>query len=114
MKAHRKFYFDCHLAGRKYHDADLVWDQLRVGMPVRLEREADNRYDPEAVQVILTIDDEDYLLGYIPRSVNQNLTPFFDMGWGCLFDCCISRIAPEAHPENQIRLTVRIHQRDDI
>ena len=24
MKAHSQFFTDCHLAGRKYHDADLV------------------------------------------------------------------------------------------
>ena len=27
----KKMYFmDCHLAGRKYHDADEVWDELKV------------------------------------------------------------------------------------
>ena len=108
MKEKSKFYMDCHLAGRKYHDADLVWDQLRVGMPLRLEREPDNRYDPEAVQVVFNNDGEDFLLGYIPRGDNQSLAPFFDMGHDDLFDCRISRISPEKHPEEQIQLTVRI------
>ena len=100
------------MAGRKYHEADLVWDRLRVGMPLRLEREADNRYDPEAVQVILNSDGEDYLLGYIPRSDNQRLSPFFDMGHDDLFDCRISRLSPELHPEEQVRLTVRIRRKN--
>lgn len=111
MKEKSKFYMGCHLAGRKYHEADLVWDRLRVGMPLRLEREADNRYDPEAVQVIFTSDGEDYLLGYIPRGDNRCLAPFFDMGHDDLFDCRISRIAPEEHPEEQIQLTVRIREK---
>lgn len=96
------------MAGRKYHEADLVWDRLRVGMPLRLERESDNRYDPEVVQVILNSDGEDFLLGYIPRSDNQRLSPFFDMGHDDLFDCRISRLSPELHPEEQVQLTVRI------
>ena len=25
MEAKKKFFMDCHLAGRKYHDADEVW-----------------------------------------------------------------------------------------
>lgn len=112
MKEKSKFYMDCHLAGRKYHEADLVWDQLRVGMPLRLEREADNRYDPEAVQVIFNSNGEDFLLGYIPRGDNRSLAPFFDMGHTDLFDCRINRINPEAHPEEQIQLTVRIRRKD--
>ncbi len=112
MKSHLTFYMDCHLAGRKYHDADLVWDMLRIGMPVRLEREADNRFDPNAVQVIATCDGEDYLLGYIPRTDNQNLTPFFDMGWGDIFDCRISMLNPDTHPESQVWLTIRIKRKE--
>lgn len=96
------------MAGRKYHEADLVWVRLRVGMPLRLECESDNRYDPEAVQVILNSDGEDFLLGYIPRSDNRSLAPFFDMGHDNLFECRINRINPEAHPEEQVQLTVMI------
>ena len=113
MKAQSKFYMDCHLAGRKYHDADLVWDRLRIGMPLCLEREADIRYDPEAVQVILNSDGEDFLLGYIPRGENQRIAPFFDMGHDNLFDCRINRINPEAHPEEQVQLMVRIKSKMD-
>ncbi len=108
MKAHSQFLMDCHLAGRKYHDVDHVWNKLHVGMPVRLEREENNAYDPEAIQVIINNDGEDFLLGYIPRGENQRLSPFFDMGWGEMFECCISRITPEAHYEQQVWLTIRI------
>lgn len=112
MKAQSKFYMDCHLAGRKFHDADLVWDRLKIGMLLRLEREADNRYDPEAMQVILNSDGEDFLLGYIPRSDNQKLSPFFDMGHDDLFECRINRINPDAHPEEQVQLTIRIRRKE--
>ena len=111
MKAKNKFYMDCHLAGRKYHDADMVWDLLRIGTSLRLEREPDNRYDPEAVQVIFNNDGEDFLLGYIPRSDNHALSPFFDMDYTDIFDCRISRISPEEHPEEQIQLTIRIKRK---
>ena len=113
MKAQSKFYMDCHLAGRKFHDADLVWDRLKTGMPLRLEREADNRYDPEAVQVILNSDGEEFLLGYIPRGDNQKLSPFFDMGHDDLFECRINRINPDAHPEAQVQLTIRIRKKEE-
>lgn len=29
MEVRKKFFMDCHLAGRKYHDADEVWEGLK-------------------------------------------------------------------------------------
>lgn len=108
MKAHQTFFMDCHLAGRKYYDADIVWDYLRVGQKLRLERETDNPHDPYAVQVVYTKDGEDYLIGYIPRNDNRDLAGVLEMGWTEMFDCRISSINPDTHPENQVRLTISI------
>ena len=76
MKSHQKHFMSCHLAARQYYDADLVFEYLRVGKEVRLEREMDNPHDPNAVQVIFNTDGEDYLLGYIPRSDNRAIADF--------------------------------------
>ena len=38
MEAKKKYFMDCHLAGRKYHDADEVWDKLKVGTLLQLVR----------------------------------------------------------------------------
>ena len=108
MKAHQKHFMSCHLAARQYYDADLVWDFLRVGKEVRLERELDNPHDPYAVQVIFSKDGEDYLLGYIPRSDNRQIADFLEMGWDGAFRCGISGINPDTHPENQVHLTVSL------
>jgi hypothetical protein len=113
MKAHQTFFMDCHLAGRKYYDADLVWDYLRVGQPLRLERDLQNPHDPYAVQVIYNKDGEDYLIGFIPRSDNKQIAGFLEMGWTDLFDCRISSINPDTHPENQVRLTLSIRRKKE-
>ena len=112
MKAHNLFYMDCHLAGRKYHDADLVWDSLHVGATLRLERDPLNHYDADAIQVVYNKEGEDYLLGFIPRGCNHDIASFFDMGWDNLFDCRISRLNPNAHPEQQVQLTIRIRRNE--
>lgn len=52
METKKLYFMDCHLAGRMYHDADEVWEGLKVGTLVRLERELDNRHDPNAVMVV--------------------------------------------------------------
>ena len=112
MKAHSQFLMDCHLAGRKYHDVDLVWNDLKVGQIVRLEREMQNCHDPYAVQVVFSKEGEDYLLGYIPHIDNQQISSFLEMGWENIFECRISKLNPETHPEKQIQLTIRIKRND--
>ncbi|MGM9820909.1 MAG: HIRAN domain-containing protein [Candidatus Onthomorpha sp.] len=122
MKAKRLFFKECNLAGRRYYDADLVWSELSVGTPVRLEREADNRYDENAVAVMYdrvlpnaedgSCQSEEFFLGYIPARENEVIAQFMDMGWEECFSCTISRIDPSEHYENQIRLTIRINRNE--
>lgn len=98
---------ECHLAGRQYHDADLVWDELKVGTPLKLVRDKDNHYDENAVAVVYD-NGEEFLLGYIPAQHNETIAQLLEMGWTDIFSCRICKKNEEAHYENQIRLTVRI------
>ena len=114
MKAKKLFFKECNLAGRQYHDVDEVWEELHVGTCLSLERDLDNRYDKNAVAVVYRDVDvetgivEEYLLGYIPSDENETIAKLLEMGWNKVFECRISKINPDAHYENQIRLTIRI------
>jgi hypothetical protein len=63
-------------AGLAHHEAKAVWDQLRVGDPLALVREADNAHDPNAVRV----EWNHRILGYIPRSENEAVARQLDRG----------------------------------
>ena len=110
MVAKKLYFMDCHLAGRKYHDADEVWEKLKVGTVLQLQRDADNRFDADAVAVMFHDGDdrEDYCLGYIPRGENKTIAALLEMGWTDIFECRISKLKPDEHPENQVQLTVKI------
>ena len=84
--------------------------QLKVGTKLRLVREADNRHDPNAVAVMYDNKetDEAVLIGYIPGTDNEQLAILLDMGWTHLFECSICQVNPEAHPERQIHLTIKV------
>lgn len=113
MEAKKMFFMDCHMAGRKYHDADEVWDELKVGTELQLMRDLDNRYDPDAVALMYKKDGEEepYRIGYIPREDNKTIAVILEMGWTDIFECRISKIIPDAHPEHQIHLTIKIKRR---
>lgn len=115
MKARNQYFMETNLAGRQYYDADLVWDELKVGTALTFEREDDNRIDPAAVQVVYTRkeDGEKYLLGYLPRGENVLIAALLDQGWNEIFDAYIKRVNPETHYENQIRIAIRIKKNEN-
>lgn len=118
MEKTKELFFECALHGRKFYDADLVWNKLGVGVSLLLKRDADNRYDPNAIAVQFCDGAEfenlkAYTIGYIPRECNEDLAKFMDMGWEKTFSCRISRIDEHAHYEQQIRLTVWIDRNEN-
>ena len=109
METRKKYFMECYLAGRKYHDADEVWNQLKVGTVLQLVRDLNNRYDVNAVALTFRAEDgEDYLIGYIPQTENEVLALFLEMGWTEMFECRICKIDPEAYSERQIKLTIKV------
>jgi hypothetical protein len=64
------------LAGFQYYAGTRVWKELQVGDPLTLVREADNPYDPHAVQVLWRGEK----LGYVPHAGNETVARLLDKG----------------------------------
>ena len=122
MKQNKLYFDEFHIAGRQYHDADEVWQDLNIGMILHLERDFDNRFDKNAVAIIYRreIPDsadnrgpayEDFLLGYVPRNANEPFAALLEMGWDDIFECRLSKKDEAADYENQLRVTVRIKRK---
>jgi hypothetical protein len=88
------------LAGFRYHAAASVWDELRVGDRLELERERDNPHDANAVSVSW----RGQKLGYVPRHQNAALAGGLDRG--AAFVARISRLAPGASPSRRVEFEV--------
>jgi len=105
-----QFYASFHIAGFTYWNGVDVFDQLKISTKLRLEAEPTNGYDPNAVKILFN----ETMLGYIPRDSNEDISKFLRLGYTDLFDIKINRISPEAHPEKQINVTVRINKKENI
>ena len=114
MEVKKIYYMDCDLHGRQYHDADEVWEKLKVGKILQLVRDKDNKYDHNAVAVVYNDEEtkEEHCIGYIPKSENKDLAAFLEMGWADIFECRINQIRTEVHPDHQISMTIKIKKRE--
>ena len=93
-----------HIAGFTYYDAVDVFYKLQIGTPLLLKAEPENRYDPNAVAIYF----QETKLGFVPRSENELLCKFLNLGYSDLFEVKISQVSPDAYPEKQVRVVVRI------
>ena len=64
------------LAGSQYYALDTFWDGIRVGDPLTLIREPDNRHDRNAIRV----EWRGQKLGYVPRAENRVIAAALDAG----------------------------------
>jgi hypothetical protein len=90
------------LAGFRYHAAAELWDRLRVGDPLELQREPGNPHDAQAIGVSW----KGHKLGYVPRRDNGALAWALDRGER--LQARISRLARHPNPARRIEFEVFI------
>jgi hypothetical protein len=93
---------DAPLAGFRYHRAQALWRELRVGDRLELEREADNPHDANAVAVRW----RGHKLGYVPRRENAALA--WAMDRGAALRASISALAEHPNPARRLRFEVYV------
>ena len=93
-----------HIAGFAFWEGCEAFEHLKIGTKLDLVREVDNAFDPYAVAIYY----EDYKLGFIPRGANHDISKYLDMGLSDIYDVRITRVTPDAHPEQQVEVIVNI------
>jgi len=103
MKTIQRHLANFHIAGFTYWDGVDVFDQLKIGQELQLKADPENDYDPRAVAIYFG----DVKLGYVPRDSNREIRKFLDCGHD-LFETKISQVSPDAHPEAQVRVVIKV------
>ena len=98
------------VAGFTYWDGCMALEELKIGTPLRLKRELENRFDPQAVAIYYG----DYKLGYIPREENSVVSKLLDLGYADIFDLRVQRVSHDAHPEKQLGVVLFIKEADRV
>jgi hypothetical protein len=91
---------DSPLAGFQYHAGRELWPQLRVGDPLTLVREPDNRFDANAVRV----EWQGRKIGYVPRRENADVARLLDRGQA--LEARIVRLAEVRDPWSRVRFEI--------
>ena len=99
-----RFFSTVYIAGFMYHDGIDVYEDLKVGVKLSLKAEPNNQFDPYAVAIFYN----DTKLGYIPTEENKLISKFLNCGHTDLFDVKINQVNSDAYPEKQIRVLIRI------
>jgi hypothetical protein len=102
-----RHYLTFHVAGFTYYDGVDVFDQLKIGLELKLIAESENKFDAYAVAVYF----QDHKLGYIPRGSNKDIHKFLLLGHDNLFSAKINRVSPDEPPEQQIGVIVKIKEK---
>ena len=98
-----------HIAGFTYYNGVDVFENLKIGTQLSLMAEPENRFDPNAVAIYY----QEEKLGFVPREENAFLRKFLNLGYTDMFEAKINQVSPEAYPEKQIRVVVRIKDKNN-
>ncbi|MCX8018561.1 MAG: HIRAN domain-containing protein [Rhodocyclaceae bacterium] len=88
------------LAGFQYYAGEMRWEELKVGDPLALVREPDNRFDPRAVRV----EWRGVKLGYLPRAENEAVAQALDQGLAV--EGRIAALVRHKNPWRRLRIDV--------
>lgn len=103
-----RHFMDFHISGFTYWEGAEVFGKLSVGNKLEVCPENDNPYDPDAVALYFG----KRKIGYIPRHENSQISMFLFFGHSP-FEAYVSQINPEAHPERQVRVVLKIKDNRD-
>ena len=92
------------IAGFSHWYGYEVFDKLKVGTRLTLELEPDNPYDPRAVAIRF----EGTKLGFVPAKMNDAIHQLMFFGHSSIFECVVTQVNPDTHPESQVRVTVNL------
>lgn len=84
--------------------------ELMVGDKLILDPEPTNKFDPNAVRIMITIS-EDTFLGYVPKKFSSEVSAMIEAGID--IECIVDEINPKAKAWEMCKVTVKASIEDE-
>ena len=96
-------YWDFYIAGVKFHEAKKCMKDLHVGDFIQLTCEPTNQYDKNAVRIECAVNQDCFMLGYVPKKFSAEVTrAMMDLNL-----CCqVLEVNPENDTWTQLKVRV--------
>ena len=102
----RLFFQSVHVAGFSYYEGAFLLPEMKVGSPVELVPDEQNKFDENAVEIRF----KGRKIGYLPREENAAIAKILRAGYD-IFEGVIQQISPDQHPEHQVRIGIFVKVR---
>jgi len=106
-----KSMYEFYVAGVKFHELHKCINELDEGMYLNLVPEPTNQYDPNAVQIIYSNENEDKnsMLGYVPAKISALVTADLEISD---LECKIIELNPSEKPWKQLKVLIKEVEED--
>ena len=101
MKTKQEYLLGCAIAGFTYYRGVTMLGDLKPGTTLKLKRDKNNKYDPQAVMIKCNGEK----IGYIPKRDNAIIYKLLKVGYKGL-TCIMQRVKPDAHTEEMVQVAV--------
>ena len=97
--------WEFYVAGVKFHEAHKVISLLEKEMAFDLVPEPTNKYDSNAVKLVWDLEDDTYMIGYVPKKISAEVAAFLEYAEEPI--CEIIEVTPSNKPWEQIKVVIR-------
>ena len=102
----RKALYEFYVAGVQHHQLHTCIKEIKVGDVLKLDPEPDNRFDPNAVQVVFYGEDHPVMLGYLPKAKGAYSSKVSAALEHMNLRCEVLELNPEAKTWEQLKVAI--------
>jgi hypothetical protein len=102
--------WEFYIAGVQHHEAHKVMEELEVGQHLRMVADPDNRFDPNAIRLEHSTEEEgSTMLGYVKGKLSADISAFIEVtGDEQVVKCVITELNPSAKPWEWIKVKIDV------
>ncbi len=89
------------IAGAQYHNLPKEINRLKLNDLLELKTEPENKFDPNAVRIMLG----DSFLGYVPKKFSSEVTSMLEIG--IYLECKVIELNPKGKPWEMCKVMVK-------